>query len=95
MNFTTETKLRLLKDTVIVQVMPEKQYHSIILPDNTRNGIDLIKAKVITIGSKFRHSSDITVGDIVYVPSHFGTVLDLDNPDIKIFDGEDVLAKVE
>lgn len=92
MNFTPDINLRLLKDTVIVRVLKDKvSSGGIIIPD-TSSGINLVRAELLYKGSKFRFSKDVFLCDIVYVPEHFGTVIDLDNPDIKIYDGEDVYA---
>ena len=92
MNFSPDIKLRLLKDTVIVKVLPANVSTGGIFIPATHSSINLIRAKILYRGSKFRFKNDVFFGDIVYVPEHFGTVIDLDQPDIKIYDGEDIYA---
>lgn len=92
MNFTPDINLRLLKDTIIVKVLKDKVSAGGIIIPETSSGINLIRAMVIKIGSSFRFKHDVMFGDIVYVPEHFGTILDLNNSDYKIYDGEDVYA---
>lgn len=90
----TKYSPHLLGDTILVNVQYKEQLSDIIItPDKRNDGVDLIKATVLSIGKKFRHKNDIEVGDIVFVPRHFGTVIDSYFPNVKIFDGEDVIAK--
>lgn len=86
----------LLKDTLIARFQPFDKVtsHFIHLPQNVTQPIQAWPAHVLAIGTKFRYKDEIKVGDTVYLPIQFGSIID-DNDDRKrIFDGEDVLAVV-
>lgn len=91
----------LLKDTILLDVHQEKLHSSIII---TLDGMQqsfgsAAKATVLRVGSKFRHKDDISIGDLVLVPSQFGTKVNSLIPslheDVRIFDGEDILARLD
>lgn len=85
----------LLGDTLLLKVNESKQISNIIITPEKRDfSTDLVEGTVMNIGKRFRHKHDVKIGSIVMVPRHFGTVLDNAQPDIKVFDGEDVQAIV-
>ena len=96
--------MRALGDVLIVEHIEKPMQHNglIQLPESVQEHVHCIpvRAKIISIGSKFRHRSDILPGDIVVVPFHLGTRLPREDvskssPQYIVYDGEDVLAKIE
>lgn len=85
--------MKLLHDVCMVEVLDEPYVGSLVLPDNRRpEGI--VKAKVTATGNRFRHGDDINVNDIVLVSDYVGTRLTLKGKQVRIYDGEDILAKI-
>lgn len=86
---------KLLKDVILAEFLPMDTMVSQLLhiPQNYQKHISAHPARVIAIGSKFRYKGEVIPGDIVYVPVHFGNTIDDTRPMVRMFDGEDVLAK--
>jgi co-chaperonin GroES (HSP10) len=86
--------MQLLKDQIAAEFLADHGTifsKRIIIPDNHRVGIYAVPARVVHIGSKFRYADEVKVGDIVYVPSHFGNPFNGSNK-VRTFNGEDVWA---
>ena len=94
--------MRALGDILIVEYIEKPMTHSglIELPESAQEHVHCVpvKARIASVGSKFRFRNDILPGDTVIVPFHLGTRLPKEHSSDKqliVYDGEDVLAKVE
>lgn len=81
----------LLKDVIIVKLdKPPTGFHGIHLPQEHRTTVQLIRGRVLKIGTKFRYKEDVKIGDYVYVPSQFGNPVSQFDDRVRFYDGEDV-----
>ena len=85
---------RLLKDVVILRLheRPTGTITGLHLPSTARVPLGLIPGTVLHVGSKFRYKSEVNVGDVLYVPSHFGNAVNQFDEYVRFFDGEDCHA---
>lgn len=90
---------KLLGDTILVEHISVPTTSNLIeIPETAQHSIHTtnVQAKVIGVGTKCRH--DLIHGDVVLVPYHLGTRLDIikypraSGNSLIIYDGEDVLA---
>lgn len=86
--------MKLLKDTIMVRVDTAGLKSQIIyIPETADKGyVHSVEAKVLEIGSEFCHKDLVKVGDVVIVPNHLGNRHFINGEEVRIYDGEDVLA---
>ena len=86
----------LLKDVILGRRLKQEFSTTLIIPEEAqqskRIASTLIPVEVMEIGSKFRFAHEVKVGDIVYVSKFFGNQLPYGHEDIRMYDGEDVMA---
>jgi co-chaperonin GroES (HSP10) len=85
--------MKFLHDVCVVKILDEPFYGSLVLPDNRRPEA-IVKAKVVQVGAKFRYAKDINVNDTVLVSDYVGARLELNREHVRVYDGEDIIAKV-
>lgn len=86
--------MRILKDVVAVRPLDVPLTSTLIeIPESAdQNYIQPIRAKVVEMGTAFRHKGIVSIGDTVLVPNHLGTKHIINGELLKFYDGEDVLA---
>lgn len=84
----------LLKDVIIVKLhsRPTGTITGLVLPQSQKVPLELIPGEVLKIGTKFRFKNEVSEGDIVWVPSHFGNAVHQLDETVRFYDGEDVMA---
>jgi len=84
----------LLKDVVIIRLhkRPTGTISGLFIPDKHRVPIELIPGTVLKIGTKFRFKEEVSVGDVLWVPSQFGNAVHQLDEYIRFYDGEDCQA---
>jgi len=90
------TKMKLLGDHILAEALePEALTPSgLVLPPTADNQKTGIRVRILLIGAKFRHTSDVSVGDVVLVSKYLGNALSKLQDGIRLYDGEDVLGIV-
>jgi co-chaperonin GroES (HSP10) len=85
--------MRYLHDTLVVQLQPRTSIGVLIVPETAKQH-HIHQATVLAVGKDFIHKKDIKQGDTVLVSDYFGTAITHDGIAARIYDGEDVIAKV-
>ena len=84
--------MKFLHDVLVVELKPDTRIGRIFVPETTRQ-YQIQRATVLAIGADFQHP-EIKIGDTVLVSDHFGTAYTYEGRKCRIYDGEDVLAKM-
>jgi len=85
-----------LKDVVIVRMIDEVKTHGGLLLPEIHDNINATKrAVVLTVSKNCRWKDEIKKGDTIIVKPYVGTDREINGKKVRVYDGEDVIAKIE